>query len=132
MNTEMTLKVPETLKFLRILLGALAYAELGTIVPRSGSEYAYFMESFGPLHKFWGRLPAFLYSIIMIFVVKPAEVAVVVLTFSEYLCQPILDTLCVSDHVASGRLKKVIALLALCKRRYYGSVGKQDDINCEF
>lgn len=101
-----------------IFLGALAYAELGTIVPRSGSEYAYFMDSFGPLHKFWGRLPAFLYSIIMIFVVKPAEVAVVVLTFSEYMCQPILDALCISDPISTQRLKKLTALLTLCKRRY--------------
>lgn len=101
-----------------MFLGALAYAELGTIVPRSGSEYAYFMESFAPLHKFWGRLPAFLYSIIMIFIVRPAEVAVVVLTFSEYLCQPILDALCIPDPVVAQRFKKITALLALCKLLY--------------
>lgn len=96
-----------------IILGALAYAELGTVVPRSGSEYAYFMDSFGPLHKFWGRLPAFLFSLIMIFVVRPAEVAVVVLTFAAYTCQPILDAFCISDPVVGEYFKKLTALLTL-------------------
>lgn len=100
-----------------IFLGALAYAELGTVVPRSGSEYAYFMDSFGALHKFWGRLPAFLFSLIMILVVRPAEVAVIILTFSAYTCQPILDAFCVSDPVAGDRLKKLVALLALGKAK---------------
>lgn len=95
--------------------GALVYAELGTRVPRSGAEYAYFMESFGPLHEFWGRLPAFLYSFIMIIIVRPAEVAVIILTFSEYFCQPILDTMCASSFDDEKKLKKTVALLALGK-----------------
>ncbi|CAH1982054.1 unnamed protein product [Acanthoscelides obtectus] len=95
------------------LLGALAYAELGPLVPRSGSEYAYFVDSFGPLHKFWGHLPAFVYSWIMILVIRPAEVAILVLTFSQYLCQPILDMLCMEDPVHADRMIKSLALAAL-------------------
>lgn len=91
------------------------YAELGTLVPRCGAEYPYFMESFGPLHKFWGRLPAFLYSFIMICIVRPAEVAVIILTFSEYTCQPILDFICVQNEEDRQGVKKIIALAALGK-----------------
>ncbi|RZC22676.1 b(0,+)-type amino acid transporter 1-like, partial [Asbolus verrucosus] len=97
------------------LLGALAFAELGTVVPRSGAEYAYFIDSFGPLHKFWGQLPAFIYSWVMIIIIRPAEVAVIILTFSEYLCQPILDLLCIRNSEESEKVIKAIALVALGK-----------------
>ncbi|XP_063911415.1 b(0,+)-type amino acid transporter 1-like [Zophobas morio] len=95
------------------LLGALAFAELGTVIPRSGAEYAYYMDSFGPLHKFWGQLPSFIYSLVMIFIIRPAEVAVIILTFSEYLCQPILDVLCVHNPEETEKVIKTIALAAL-------------------
>ncbi|XP_056635372.1 b(0,+)-type amino acid transporter 1-like isoform X2 [Diorhabda carinulata] len=96
------------------LLGALAYSELGTLVPRSGSEYAYFMDSFGPLHKFWGPLPSFIYSWIMIMVIRPAEIAVLVLTFSQYLCQPILEMFCfVNKEDMSENVYKIVAIAAL-------------------
>ncbi|KAK9723420.1 Amino acid permease [Popillia japonica] len=95
------------------LLGALAFAELGTVVPRSGAEYAYFMDSFGPLHHFWGNLPAFLASWIYVVVLRPAEVAVIVLTFAEYFCQPIFDALCMQDLVLGDHVKKLVGILAL-------------------
>nr|XP_022909963.1 b(0,+)-type amino acid transporter 1-like isoform X2 [Onthophagus taurus] len=100
------------------LLGALAFAELGTVVPRSGAEYAYFMDAFGPLHKFWGNLPAFTASWIYVVILRPAEVAVIVMTFAEYFCQPILDALCIKDEEYSGHLKKVVALLAMASITY--------------
>lgn len=95
------------------LLGALAFAELSTVVPRSGAEYAYFIEAFGPLHHYAGQIPAFICSWIYVMLLRPAEVAVIILTFAEYSVQPFsgyLDNLSAADTTT---LKKLIAIMAL-------------------
>nr|CAI5840588.1 unnamed protein product [Callosobruchus analis] len=58
-------------------------------------------------------LLAFVYSWIMILVIRPAEVAILVLTFSQYLCQPIFDTLCMKDSADTDRVIKSLAIAAL-------------------
>ncbi|XP_027194573.2 b(0,+)-type amino acid transporter 1-like isoform X1 [Dermatophagoides pteronyssinus] len=63
------------------LLGALCYAELGTLITKSGAEYSYILESFG-------GLLAFLFSWISVFVLKPAMLSIICLTLSEYIVQP--------------------------------------------
>ncbi|KAJ8918679.1 hypothetical protein NQ315_014999 [Exocentrus adspersus] len=95
------------------LLGALTYAELSTLVPRSGSDYVYFITSFRQFHKFWARLPSFLYSLVMVTVIRPASIAVVLLTFSEYISSPILTAFCITDPVTIAKTKTNIAILAL-------------------
>ncbi len=60
------------------LLGALCYAELGSNFPRSGGEYVYLREAFGPL---WG----FLTGWVSFFAGFSAPVAAAALAFSDYL-----------------------------------------------
>ncbi|XP_049785782.1 b(0,+)-type amino acid transporter 1-like isoform X1 [Schistocerca cancellata] len=96
------------------LVGALGFAELGTVVPRSGAEYAYLLEAYGPLHRFWGPVPSFLCAWIYVAILRPAEVAVVILTFAEYVVQPLAPLGIAQLHPdTQNHLLKLIALLAL-------------------
>lgn len=52
------------------------------MLPRSGGEYAYIMESFG-------ELPAFLFMWVALIVIVPSGNAILSLTFSYYLLQPL-------------------------------------------
>ncbi|XP_031702543.1 b(0,+)-type amino acid transporter 1 isoform X1 [Anarrhichthys ocellatus] len=62
-------------------LGALCYAELGTMITKSGGEYSYLTEAFGPLL-------AYLYSWTTIMVLKPSSFAIITLSFAEYASTP--------------------------------------------
>ncbi|XP_074646049.1 b(0,+)-type amino acid transporter 1-like isoform X2 [Tubulanus polymorphus] len=73
------------------MLGSLVYAELGTLITKSGCEYAYLYDAFGPLHKFIGPIPAFLYSWISVIILDPSSFAVVALAFASYVSAPFFD-----------------------------------------
>ncbi|XP_075432474.1 B(0,+)-type amino acid transporter 1 [Ascaphus truei] len=62
-------------------LGALCFAELGTMITKSGGEYPYLMEAFGPI-------PAFLFSWTSVIVIKPSSFAIICLSFAEYVSAP--------------------------------------------
>ncbi|XP_072936848.1 large neutral amino acids transporter small subunit 1 [Epargyreus clarus] len=64
------------------MIGALCYAELGTMIPKSGGDYAYIGEAFGPL-------PAFLYLWAALFVLVPTGNAVTALILAENILQPL-------------------------------------------
>lgn len=83
------------------LLGALCYAELGTLISKSGAEYSYILEAFG------GPL-AFLFSWISVFILKPAMLSIICLTLSEYIVSPIFP-LCPQ----SGLLIKLFTVFSI-------------------
>ncbi|XP_019361149.1 PREDICTED: B(0,+)-type amino acid transporter 1 isoform X2 [Gavialis gangeticus] len=62
-------------------LGALCFAELGTTITKSGGEYPYLMEAFGPI-------PAYLFSWTSLLVIKPSSFAIICLSFAEYASAP--------------------------------------------
>ena len=76
----------------------------GTMIPKSGGDYAYINESFG-------GLPAFLYMWVALVVIMPTGNAVIALTFANYILQPFFPN-CEAPPDASVRL---LAAVAICK-----------------
>ena len=85
-------------------MGAYCYAELGCMIQKSGADYAYIMDSFGPFQ-------AFVRLWIECMIVRPCSQAIVALTFSAYIMKPFFAT-CDSPDMAA-RL-----LAAVCIREY--------------
>lgn len=82
------------------------------LVPKSGAEYAYLYETFGKLHKFWGPLPAFICNWVYVMVLRPAEVAIIILICASYAIQPISHLIGL-DVIEEDKRKLVFKLLAI-------------------
>ena len=63
------------------LFGALCFCELGCAIKRAGGNYAYILEAYG-------ALPAFLCSWTTVFIIDPAGLAAITLTFGTYAVKP--------------------------------------------
>nr|XP_046165222.1 b(0,+)-type amino acid transporter 1-like isoform X2 [Oncorhynchus gorbuscha] len=70
-----------TLSGLVVMLGALSYAELGTIIKESGGDFIYIL-------RIYGQFPAFFVAFTFLVVVKPASIAAISLSFAEYAVAP--------------------------------------------
>ncbi|XP_016423954.1 asc-type amino acid transporter 1-like isoform X3 [Sinocyclocheilus rhinocerous] len=85
-------------------LGSLCYAELGVTIPKSGGDYSYVTEIFGGLVGF-----LLLWSAVLI--MYPTTLAVIALTFSNYVLQPVFPY-CVPPYIATRMLSTI------CIRNY--------------
>jgi len=83
------------------MVGAYCYTELGTLIVRSGADYAYIFEAFGPF-------PAFLRLWVECMIVRPCSTAIVALTFANYVIEPLFPT-CLQPELAV----RLLAALAI-------------------
>src|SRR5882724_1063258 len=60
------------------LFGAFVFAELATVLPQVGGQYAYFREAFHPL-------VAFLYGWALLFIIQSGATAAVAVAFAQYV-----------------------------------------------
>ncbi|KAH3857944.1 hypothetical protein DPMN_100562 [Dreissena polymorpha] len=79
----------------------LVYAELGTIIPRSGGDFVYIRKGFGPV-------PAFLAVWVIPLFVQTSSTAVLALVFADYLL-PLVYGSCPPPNV----LRKLIGALLI-------------------
>lgn len=86
------------------MIGAYCYAELGTSIMKSGADYAYIYEAYGPFL-------AFLRLWVECMIVRPCSQAIVALTFSYYVIEPLFPD-CEQPDVAV-RLLAVVCILIL-------------------
>ncbi|XP_055942450.1 Y+L amino acid transporter 2-like [Argiope bruennichi] len=88
------------------MIGAMCYAELGTSIPFSGSNYSYLMKSFG-------ELPAFLYMWSQMVIFTPVYTVILSLTFANYILESFFPQ-CVFP---SGAVR-LLAALPICFLTY--------------
>ncbi|EDO40551.1 predicted protein [Nematostella vectensis] len=84
------------------LFGSLCYCEMGTMIPKSGAEYSYLKDAFGPL-------PAFLYSWTLALIIRPSSLAIVSLTFARYVTQPFFP----NCEISPLSVRKILAACCL-------------------
>jgi len=85
------------------MLGALTYAEIGTVIPQSGAVYAY-------MRAMYGRFAGFLYLWSYLFFVRVGSNAIKCLLFGRYVLKPLFP----DCHVPEVAIK-LVATIVGCK-----------------
>ena len=85
------------------MVGAYCYAELGTAIARSGADYAYMLEAFGPFI-------AFVRLWVECVIVRPCTTAIVALTFAYYVIEPLFP-----GCEQPGTAVTLLAAVCICK-----------------
>ncbi len=93
------------------LCGALAYAELGAMLPEAGGQYAFLREG-------WGRLPAFLYGWCFFWVINSGTLAALAVAFADNLL-PLLGVAPEQRENASVTLAAAM-IVALAAVNHFG------------
>ncbi|KZC03740.1 Y+L amino acid transporter 2 [Dufourea novaeangliae] len=83
-------------------VGAYCYAELGCMIRKSGADYAYIMETFGPFM-------AFIRLWVECMIVRPCSQAIVALTFSVYVLKPVFP-----DCTPPDDATRILAACCIC------------------
>jgi len=104
------------------MAGGLCYSELGTLIKKSGGEAAYIKQAYSfnskkPNHIVLGELMSFLFVWTTSLFVRPAGVAVVLLTFGEYVTKA-ADPYC---NLSNNSIR-MLALSALGELSYIACV----------
>ncbi|XP_057340877.1 large neutral amino acids transporter small subunit 1 isoform X1 [Microplitis mediator] len=84
------------------MVGAYCYAELGCMIKKSGADYAYIMETFGPF-------AAFVRLWVECMIVRPCSQAIVALTFSIYVLKPFFPDCSPPEDAA-----RLLAVVCIC------------------
>ena len=74
------------------------------MIPKSGGDYAYIHEAFGPL-------AAFLYLWVALVIIMPTGNTVIALTFANYILQPVYQ----DCEEPPDILVRLIAALVICE-----------------
>lgn len=85
--------------------GAMGLVELGTMIHKSGGDYAY-------IHEAYGGIPAFLYVWLSVLIMKPSGAAIMSLTCAEYIMAPFFEDGC---GRAPEMVRKMVAAFVIRK-----------------
>ncbi|XP_071378729.1 Y+L amino acid transporter 2-like [Centroberyx affinis] len=88
------------------MLGALCYAELGTVIPESGGEYIYLLRTSG-------KVVAFMFVFSFVIVMRPASGTGIALSFAEYVVAPFYNDCTPPELVVKCVAAGAIMLLAI-------------------
>ena len=91
------------------MIGAYCYAELGTMIRKSGADYAYIMVTFG-------RFLAFIRLWVECILVRPCNQAIVALTFAVYATKPFFPECDPPDEAV-----RLLAAVCICVLTFVNS-----------